>query len=159
MSDVVKGFLIVLLVTVLSTVVFVLLNLATGGPVDWLVAILIGAIFGLLYGLEAGILVIYDLSSPKGWLEVVIDSDLEFAKYSLGLRDRKHSLSVLSAIPLAMKAVMPVGLSICHEAPVVSAITCCKPMARSTWEAQANTRKCICCRHVSSARCFCQSIW
>jgi hypothetical protein len=73
MSDVVKGFLIVLVVILLSTLAAILLNFAAGGLVSFLVAVLIGAIFGLAYGLEAGILVIYDLSSPKGWLEVVVD--------------------------------------------------------------------------------------
>ena len=73
MSDIVKGFLTVLVLTILATVVALLLNLAAGGLVSWPVAILIGAIFGLLYGLEAGILLCYNLASPKGWLEVFID--------------------------------------------------------------------------------------
>jgi hypothetical protein len=73
MSDVVKGFLTVLVVIVLATAAALLLNLAAGGLVSWPVAILIGAIFGLAYGLEAGILLSYNLGSPKGWLEVVVD--------------------------------------------------------------------------------------
>ncbi len=73
MSDIGKGFLIVLLVTVLGIVTTILLNLAGGGLVSFFIAVLLGAIFGLLYGLEAGILVIYDLASPQGWLEVFVD--------------------------------------------------------------------------------------
>ena len=73
MSDIVKGFLIVLLVTVLGIVTTILLNLVGGGLVSLPIAVLLGAIFGLLYGLEAGILVIYDLASPRGWLEVFVD--------------------------------------------------------------------------------------
>ena len=73
MSDIVKGFLTVLVLTVLATVAALLLNLAAGGLVSWPVAILIGAIFGLAYGLEAGILLSYNLASPKGWLEVFVD--------------------------------------------------------------------------------------
>ena len=73
MSDLLKGFLIVLLVTVLGIVTTILLNLAGGGLVSFPIAVLLGAIFGLLYGLEAGILVIYDLASPQGWLEVFVD--------------------------------------------------------------------------------------
>jgi hypothetical protein len=37
---------------------------------EWVV---FAAIFGLLYGLEAGILTAYDLGSPKGRLELVVD--------------------------------------------------------------------------------------
>jgi hypothetical protein len=73
MSDVLKGFLIVLLVTALAVVAAVLLNLAAGGVVKLQWAALAGGAFGLLYGLEAGILVIYDLASPKGWIEMLVD--------------------------------------------------------------------------------------
>ena len=73
MSDIAKGFLIVLVVIVLASGAAVLLNLAAGGLVSWPVAILIGSLFGLAYGLEAGILLSYNLASPKGWLEVLID--------------------------------------------------------------------------------------
>ena len=37
----------------------------------WLVVVLL--IFGIGYGLEAGILAIYDLATPKGWLALVVD--------------------------------------------------------------------------------------
>src|SRR5688572_30260132 len=73
MSDIVKGILIVLVVTLLGTGAAIMLNLAAGGPVSLPVAALLGGIFGLLYGLEAGILLIYDLASPKGWIELVVD--------------------------------------------------------------------------------------
>jgi hypothetical protein len=35
--------------------------------------VVLAAIFGLLYGLEAGILTIYDLGSPLGWLQLIVD--------------------------------------------------------------------------------------
>ena len=73
MSDIVKGILIVVVVTLLGTGAALLLNLAAGGLVSWPVAALVGGIFGLLYGLEAGILLIYDLASPKGCIEVLVD--------------------------------------------------------------------------------------
>ncbi|MGA1794866.1 MAG: hypothetical protein ACMUIL_03305 [bacterium] len=49
------------------------MSLPLGGlaPTMWMV--IGGAILGLLYGLQAGILVIYNLSAFKGWLEVFVD--------------------------------------------------------------------------------------
>jgi hypothetical protein len=72
MSDVVKGFLIVLVTTVVCIGISLLIFSATG-DMDILWVILVGGIFGLLYGLEAGILLIYDLSSGIGWLELTAD--------------------------------------------------------------------------------------
>jgi hypothetical protein len=60
-----KGLLTVVLWTLVPTVV---VGAIFGGT--WAV---VTAIFGLLYGLEAGILTIYDLNSPKGWVELVVD--------------------------------------------------------------------------------------
>jgi hypothetical protein len=37
----------------------------------WVVVVI--AVFGLAYGLEAGILTIYDLGSPTGWLALLVD--------------------------------------------------------------------------------------
>lgn len=37
------------------------------------VALLLGGSFGVLYGLEAGILCIYDLETAVGWIELVVD--------------------------------------------------------------------------------------
>ncbi|HYY57050.1 MAG TPA: hypothetical protein VE842_06925 [Pyrinomonadaceae bacterium] len=59
MPDAAKGFLIVLLVTLMSIGDAILLNYLAGMLVEHQWAALAGGIFGLLYGLEAGILLIY----------------------------------------------------------------------------------------------------
>jgi len=41
--------------------------------VNWWILIFSGVGFGFLYGLEAGILLIYDLSRFVGWVELIID--------------------------------------------------------------------------------------
>jgi hypothetical protein len=72
----VKGLLTVLVATGLGALSFFLLNLPwrleANGPIDHGVAALVGAGFGFLYGLEAGLLVSYDLGGI-GWLQLVID--------------------------------------------------------------------------------------
>jgi len=71
MSDVVKGFLTVLVSTVLS-IGLGALGFIAGNDVG--TAILIAAaIFGLLYGLETGVLVSYDLGGGLGWLQLLVD--------------------------------------------------------------------------------------
>ncbi len=72
MSDMVKGFLIVLVTTVVCIGSSLLIFSATW-DMDILWVILVGGIFGLFYGLEAGILLIYDLSTGIGWLELIVD--------------------------------------------------------------------------------------
>lgn len=71
MPDFVKGLLTVLFSIGLSTLTLYVLgsffpNAAAGFA-------LTGAIFGLLYGLEAGILTIYDLDRPLGWVQLLAD--------------------------------------------------------------------------------------
>jgi hypothetical protein len=73
MPDALKGFLIVVLVTLMSIGDAVLINYLTSEPLEYGWAALVGAIFGLLYGLEAGILLIYNLASPKGWIQMIVD--------------------------------------------------------------------------------------
>jgi hypothetical protein len=48
------------------------------------VAVWIGLIFGLLYGLEAGILLIYKLDSPLGWLLMIVDLTWSFPNTLFG---------------------------------------------------------------------------
>jgi len=69
----VKGFLIILFSIGFAALTLFLVSLALGGlaPTMWMV--IGGAIFGLLYGLQAGILVIYNLSTFTGWLELFVD--------------------------------------------------------------------------------------
>jgi hypothetical protein len=68
-----KGLLTVLLSIVFSVCTIVLVNLLFGGMVVAYWAVIGGGAFGLLYGLQAGIMLIYDLSSFKGWLELIVD--------------------------------------------------------------------------------------
>lgn len=71
MSDFIKGLLTVLFCTALSALtLFALGSLSTDGAAGFALA---GAIFGLLYGLEAGILTIYDLERPLGWVQLLTD--------------------------------------------------------------------------------------
>ncbi|HEV7642576.1 MAG TPA: hypothetical protein VGO50_01420 [Pyrinomonadaceae bacterium] len=46
---------------------------AVTGVTNMTVAVWIGLIFGLLYGMEAGLLLIYDLDSPLGWVLMIAD--------------------------------------------------------------------------------------
>ncbi len=74
MSELVKGLLTVVVSTALMLGMFVLLSIISGYiiPLGW--AALIGALFGLGYGLEAGIVGIYPLSGFQGWLELIVDA-------------------------------------------------------------------------------------
>jgi len=73
MSNPVKALLTVVVGSALGVVVVLLLNLLAGGAVGWQTSLAVGAIFGLLYGLEAGLLLSYDLTSPQGWLLLLVD--------------------------------------------------------------------------------------
>jgi hypothetical protein len=69
-----KGTITVIVSAILIFATVVLINLTTGShiPVLWLA---LGAtLFGIAYGLQAGILGIYALSDFKGWLELVVDA-------------------------------------------------------------------------------------
>jgi len=73
MPKLLKGFLTVVVSSAMTATVFVIFALivnargAAGGMA------LAGAILGLLYGLEAGILLIYDLEKAEGWLMLILD--------------------------------------------------------------------------------------
>jgi hypothetical protein len=72
MSDGVKGFLTVLVATVMGALVMLAIGLGTQASFwGWLV--LAGVGFGLLYGLEAGILLSYDLSRGVAWVALLVD--------------------------------------------------------------------------------------
>src|SRR5437773_10533584 len=83
MAAVLKGYLIVLVSTVLGTIILLLIAVASH-LVALPVAAIIGAIIGLLYGLEAGILLIYDLDAPKGWVELLLDLTWSFPNTVFG---------------------------------------------------------------------------
>jgi len=72
MPDWVKGLLTVVIVTSHGLLTGFLVNLAFNEPLDTLVAMIIGGAFGFLYGLEAGLLVSYDLNGI-GWLQLLLD--------------------------------------------------------------------------------------
>ena len=72
MNNWIKGLLIVILSTLISGLILLLVNVA-GEVINWWILIAIGAGFGLLYGLETGILLIYDLSRFVGWIQLIID--------------------------------------------------------------------------------------
>jgi len=70
MPDFVKGLLIVLLCISLGALTCFLIGLLGGNAGVWALG---GAVFGLLFGLEAGILTIYDLARPLGWVQLLAD--------------------------------------------------------------------------------------
>ena len=74
MSGFIKGLLTVFVCVALATVTVLLVNLAFGTPVPAPSAALAAALFGLGYGLQAGILGIYPLSTFKGWIELAVDT-------------------------------------------------------------------------------------
>jgi len=73
MSKPLQGILTFLFSLVLPTVAALVISAVTHGafPVKW--ALILGGGFGLLYGLEAGILCIYDLDTFLGWFEMIVD--------------------------------------------------------------------------------------
>ena len=73
MSDLIKGLLTVLVAAVLALTTIVLSNFLLGNFVPAYWAALGAALFGLGYGLQAGILGIYQLSGLKGWVALVVD--------------------------------------------------------------------------------------
>jgi hypothetical protein len=73
MSGFIKGLLTVVVGTALAVAAVLLVNVALGSPVSFYWAALGAALFGLGYGLQAGIFGIYPLPSLKGWLELVVD--------------------------------------------------------------------------------------
>ena len=73
MSGFIKGLLTVVVGTVLAGVTLLLVNAALGSPVPFYWAALGAALFGLGYGLQAGIYGIFPLSCFKGWVELVVD--------------------------------------------------------------------------------------
>src|SRR5215475_7694729 len=72
MPDWVKGLLTCLIATSHGILYGYLLNLALDEPLDASVAMLLGGGFLFLYGLEAGLLVSYNLKGI-GWLQLLID--------------------------------------------------------------------------------------
>lgn len=84
MPGILKGILTVVVATGLGLLSGFLLNLATGEELETEAAILIGAIFGLLYGLETGILLSYNLGSPKGWGQLLLDFTWSFPNTVFG---------------------------------------------------------------------------
>jgi hypothetical protein len=82
MSKPLQGFLTFLISLVVPTVLLLILSvlpvwrdLLSPDTVAALpkVALLVGGSFGFLYGLEAGILRIYDLDTAVGWVELFVD--------------------------------------------------------------------------------------
>ena len=73
MSKPLQGFLTFLFSLVLPTVAALVISAVTKGAFPVKVALLVGGGFGLLYGLEAGILCIYDLDTGLGWFEMIVD--------------------------------------------------------------------------------------
>jgi hypothetical protein len=73
MSGFIKGLLTVVVGTALAVATIMLVNFALASPVSFYWAALGAALFGLAYGLQAGIFGIYPLPRFKGWLEFVVD--------------------------------------------------------------------------------------
>ena len=68
-----KGLLTVILWTAGPPAVAAAVLGATGHLSGHGWVLVVAALFGLAYGLEAGILTSYDLGSPVGWLELLVD--------------------------------------------------------------------------------------
>src|SRR5947209_10842356 len=68
-----KGFLTVVVSAALTATVFVILALVVNGRGAAGGMALAGAILGFLYGLEAGVLLAYDLDKAEGWLMLILD--------------------------------------------------------------------------------------
>ena len=68
-----KGLLTVVLWTAAPPAVAAAVLGATGHLSGHGWVLVVAALFGLAYGLEAGILTSYDLGSPVGWLELLVD--------------------------------------------------------------------------------------
>ena len=73
MSGFTKGLLIVVVGTLLAVATLLLVNAVLGSPVGFFWAALGAALFGLGYGLQAGIYGIYPVSGIKGWVELIVD--------------------------------------------------------------------------------------
>jgi len=71
MSSALKGVVTVVVSLAVSLCAAAVISLATGASLG--VLLVIGTLFGVGYGLEAGILGSYDLSAGKGWLELLVD--------------------------------------------------------------------------------------
>lgn len=74
MSGALKGTITVLMSGVLMVATVTLVNLVTGNHIPMLWLALGTALFGIGYGLQAGILGIYSFSNFKGWLELIVDT-------------------------------------------------------------------------------------
>src|SRR3954447_4606872 len=68
-----KGLLTIVLWTLVPPGVVAVIAGATGDPARYTWLVVVAACFGLAYGLEAGILTVYDLASPTGWLSLLVD--------------------------------------------------------------------------------------
>jgi hypothetical protein len=68
-----KGLLTIVLWTLLPPSVVAAVLGATNNLPKFTWVVVVTAIFGLAYGLMAGILTIYDLDTPTGWISLLID--------------------------------------------------------------------------------------
>ncbi|WP_224240775.1 hypothetical protein [Hyalangium gracile] len=73
MSKALKSLLIMMVSLAVPTLVLGVISLVSGGALAADVAVVISVVFGLGYGLEAGLLRSYDLSRGVGWLELLVD--------------------------------------------------------------------------------------
>lgn len=73
MSKALQSFLIIIVSFAVPPLVLLVISLVSGGALAPGVALALGAVFGLGYGLEAGILRSYDLTNGVGWLELLVD--------------------------------------------------------------------------------------
>ncbi len=73
MPDGLKGFLTIVISAVVGGLMIMLTDSLLGQPVGVGIALLVGFILGLLYGLAAGVLLSYDLNSGMGWLQLIVD--------------------------------------------------------------------------------------
>jgi hypothetical protein len=73
MPDVLKGFVTVLVTILLGAVAAIIIHLVAVPTMAMGTVLVVGSLFGLLYGLEAGILLSYPLDSGAGWLQLLLD--------------------------------------------------------------------------------------
>jgi hypothetical protein len=85
MPDILKGILTGILCPALALLTSLLISAAVGLGFSFNALAVVGLIAGVLYGLEAAILVIYDLSGWRGWVQLSVDMTWSLLNTVFGL--------------------------------------------------------------------------
>ena len=127
MSELLKGVLTVIVSTLLISAMFILLNLISGRNIPFGWAAFIGALFGVGYGLEAGIVGIYPLSTFRGWVENCLTTQPGVYRIPCLVLFLEIVFTHFLAALLRVKVKIRVGLFIClHRRVQDSGHRCCR---------------------------------